>query len=822
MTITQRMSQDLADSGLVAADMNTRILCEKTMNACRLDSSAGYVIPYHNIEGEILDYYRVKVFDSKIKYRQVANSGNHVYFPLQLHEALEKTNYEYIIITEGEKKATAACKFGYPTICFGGVDSWRNKLIQLPESTELMNNGKGGMIAKLPTNASHLVNMTYGPIAAGFNDLVSLCHEHQLIVYIMYDRDTDSTETGLKFEVQRAATDLAFELASHRIPLDKIKQLKFPSIGYLHAKFGYEGDKCGIDDFLVQCGKAAFTKVINNGGEATFPYHFNAADRVKDILSLPKITRDLHSKLSMTMITYMDAFGQRMFCTDTGKIYYFNKRKSVLMHVPFGDSTDITIGKFGRYLYKEFGVSWAADSKMTGHFMSAYTGEDPYIGVKPKRVFGRKSATEDLVRLQISDSQYVQVDGSGTLNVFDNGHENVLFEEGFVEPLNTQKLLEYFEHYKKEPPKSMWKEVFEQVRLKEDSGMSVLLHVLLYYITPFLRGWRGIQLPVEIITGEAGSGKSTLCELRQMIIMGMPLLRAVPKDIKAWDTAATNSGGLHVLDNTAFADKVFKQQLSDELCRIVTDPDPHVEMRQLYTTNKIFKTSIQSTFAFTAITNPFTASDLLQRSTILELDKFSTLEQGSTRINYDGTWKERQLSRFGGREAWLAHHLHVLDKFFALAQEKWSHAYKSKCRLIHLEQTLKLIGEVLYIDTTGLSEYMTDMYAETVIKADWTLEGLVTFANEYTAVLQDVDAKRNAWLAQYGMHEDKRVVDGIFPLTLISNWATMHDSYNECVFLTNTRRLGRYISTHKTSVLAAAHMCEGPKINGNKRFKIVS
>ena len=134
---------DLGSSGLHPRDIAARTAEASELAAVSVSSIAiGYVIPYYNIQGKPLPFYRVKLLDHVPKYKQPKKSSAHIYFPPNFQQTLAKhikTNPEkpYVIITEGEKKSAAACKMGFPAVGLGGVDSWRTRSFVLPINVEL-------------------------------------------------------------------------------------------------------------------------------------------------------------------------------------------------------------------------------------------------------------------------------------------------------------------------------------------------------------------------------------------------------------------------------------------------------------------------------------------------------------------------------------------------------------------------------------------------------------------------------------------------------------------------------------------------------------
>ena len=100
----------------------------------------GFVIPYHDIHAEPTGFFRyrylvdVRSRGKLVRYTQPPGSPVRAYYPPMVDwAAIAQHREEDILITEGELKAAAACKLGYPTVGLGGVWSWRQgpKLIHL-------------------------------------------------------------------------------------------------------------------------------------------------------------------------------------------------------------------------------------------------------------------------------------------------------------------------------------------------------------------------------------------------------------------------------------------------------------------------------------------------------------------------------------------------------------------------------------------------------------------------------------------------------------------------------------------------------------------
>lgn len=795
------MIADLAKSGLTFEDVFTRVLDGPERNMLELGQNAlGYIIPYYNLFGKQLPYYRAKVFNSEPKYRQVKNTPNHVYFPPTFWKVFQKVKGTMVILTEGEKKAALMCKLGIPAVAFGGVDSWSNRTILLPKQTELSSYSynRNIMAAKLPNANVEEANLS--PLAIGFNDLMDVCLKHKTTFYIVFDTDSHN---GLSAPVQRAAAKLGYELRFKGFQIGQIRQLILPYVEHDDL------EKIGLDDFLMHeedGGIKEFMTLLEkcSKSKSAFPRHPNIREHLNKQLQRPKLDRKQMQNLSLSLVTEMDARGKRMYSTSQSQLYYFDGNSKILMKVNINgnDPAGQQETPFGRLLYRDYGISPAADQRLFQWIGSQFAAEDPIEDVEPHRIICQPRSGEDILRYQINDGAYIKVTGDTKFpfQIVPNGTDTVLFESGLVKDIDTDQLKVELGKRLREPLTMWWGEVLKGVRLKEQ-GMQATIVSLLYYISPWLNRWRGMQLPVELIVGEAGSGKSTLAEIRLNIIAGEAKLRNAPTDMKDWYASIANSGGLHVTDNVHLVDKNLKQRMSDELCRLVTDPNSRIEMRKYFTEADLRSIHVGAVFAFTAIQQPFLNADLLQRAVLLELDKsIADIKDGS--FTFDSFWKEAQLTKYGGRAAWVSHHMHVLHLFFKKVAEKWDPHYRSKHRLVNFEQSLVLMAEVFGIETEWIPDFLMNTANSTVGRSDWTLEGLIEWAHK---------ARKH----KLGPNKTWTAAD-------ISGWAEDEDDFSKNYTLTNTRALGKYMQTNKHNLIAIVGMEEVGKKDNRMHYKVLA
>ncbi len=798
--MSEAMIEDLRKSGLTVLDMQVRPLQSAERAATNAPHSVdGYVIPYFTLYGRNEPFYRVRLFDHLPKYKQTKDSPSYIYYPPGFLD-VAKTS-PYILITEGEKKAVLATKLGFPTVALAGVDAWRNRTISIPVDTELKQL-KTKVTGKLPSHTE--VEEDTSGLATGLQDLIDFLIRHKKTVILCYDSDLD---IGIKSSVQRAAANFAFDLRFRGIPFDKIRQIVLPPISTDGPPVPKGGDpKLGLDDYIMGAGSSRFKELVDGclKKRSAFPRHPAIRDFINKRLQKSNLSRREVQQLSIGILSDLDANGIRLRNTNEEQTYYFDFVTRKLFKTTFVERNGDGSGSpFGQFLYRRYGIS-SADKFLITWLAAQFTGEDPVEEVTPHRVTARLSTQEDAVYYQISDSQFVGVTKDG-LEMYDNGENGILFESEQVLPLDPARLLRAFADQNKTvgPLPNMWSDVLSRVRLRDQNGQRRVT-ALLYCMSPYLYRWRGMQLPVEMLIGESGSGKSTLCELRLNILTGDTRLRNSPTDLKDWHASIANTGGLHVTDNVQLVDRSLRQRLSDEICRLITEPHPHIEQRKYYTNSDLVRIPIRSVFAITAIQQPFQNADLLQRSIILDLDKSSSLEGGRAAIMYDSEWRANELKDGGGREGWIAHQLVVLHRFFKLVHEKWDPKYKAKHRLINFEQGLRLMAEVFGEEHDWIPAYLAGVVDKSLAESDWVFEGIKAYIDY--AIKYVEDPKR-------GMR--------LYTAMEICEWAKDQEEFKQCEMLQNTRRLGRYLQTHKALVASSLGLVDAGQRNNRQVYKIV-
>jgi hypothetical protein len=769
--ILDLLSEDISSrtaGELTARDLNARPLDTAERAMCNIAHSIqGYIIPYYDIFGRPKPHYRARLLGGgTLNFSQPKETPNHIYFPKKFLTTLNQNpTPKYVLVTIGELEATLCIKHGIPCIAFNEAGGWRNNPVK-SEKDEGQHDSES-------------------LVAVGFGDLIDLLLEKDLTCIIVYPTSVPVSFSSLSLrttlEHQRWAALLGYELRFKGIPFKRIKQLILP------IEDANQEDEVSLTDFLVGgLNKQENLRTLIDStlkSSRRFPLHPN----IREFLNLKLQTRALNRKdlqcIAMAILSDFDGRGRRLRNVSQESYFFDYKLKSLLkVEWPLGPQYD---APFTRFLYTEYGLS-QHDSRMLTWLGTQFASEEPVELVSPHRIlaFPELDQTDlpevfktDHVFFQTSDSQYVGLT-KDALRLFYNGANNILFQADQCEPLDTDLLFKEFEKQSKtDTLECWWAETLSQVRLR-DKDKQRIIGALLYYMSPWLLRWKDIQLPIELIIGEAGSGKSTLCELRLEILTGRPMLRNSPNELRDWYASITSSGGLHVTDNVKLEDKGLRQKISDELCRIVTEPNPYIEQRKLYTNTEQVRVPVRSTFAITSIVQPFQNADLLQRAFVLELDK-SVEQEAQGLVRYDSSWKDNQLNKRGGREAWLAHHLLVTQRLFNLAHTKWNPSYQAKQRLNNFEQTMMLLAEVFGIQNSWIPDFLVGQVERTSSEADWVLEGLLAFALQHN-------------IPQYRTKS--------FPVSTISEWCLTEQDLHDNPLLTNTRRLGRYMRAHKSQI----------------------
>lgn len=673
----------------------------------------GYVLPYHGLDRRPLNFYRVKVLSSlngakPPKYLQPKAYGNHLYVAPSLHEILPTWAADTTLplyITEGEKKALAGIQAGIPTLAVGGVYSWRTHIHTIDRGMLRVEDKPSSRVVHLDDRGEKAYRSEVAPELDGIE-------WSGRRVYLLFDSDASLNE-----EVQRAAFEFANYLddrgaVTRQISLD----------GRIEGNAGRT--KLGLDDLLV-LDPTFGERLLDEdwlAAEGFRPLPSDPHTWVAEQLGSGRTTRPTQERVAALAISWLDANGKRFMGAD-GTYYYFDESTRVLHDFhPGTNLASLRETSFGHLLVEQLGLDPADSStigRMIGHYPIGASIISPYrvAAIEPP-------GNDDSVYYQFSDADVMRVTPEG-LEVISNGDDDVLFYKGTVEPIDPETLSSACEEWKR-PKVPLWYKALSTLNIDPLGDLSaddtLRLLTTLYYMSPWLNRWRGLMLPLEIAVGEPGSGKTFTYNLRKGILTGRASLSGLPDDFRSWVASVGAAPAMWICDNLGNVKSDYWHRLNDELARLITDPDPSIELRQLYTTATTLRVPINSTFAITTIRNPFTAPDILQRSLLYNL---SAIPVGKR----DPDWYQ---DRMDARVFWLAEHLNFLQLFLAEASKAWKPNYKSGYRLVHFEQAALIMGRVLGWDLTKVVGQLAGVVSATVAKYDPVIEGLTTFVEEWS------------------------------------------------------------------------------------------
>jgi len=740
-TWTSLRESGLSESIVAQAGIKDQLTDADTRELfARRKITSGYLIPYADANGKVNGHNRIRVLkrvgsDGGPKYLQPGSSGNHLYIPPGLPKGWAKDPTTPLVITEGEKKTLAAAQVGLICVGVGGVNSWRNRTLKLPKEAQLQEGeGKGGIVVKLDDKVTHMIQEQVAP------ELLDIEFGNRPVT-IVFDSDTNDNP-----DVQDAAFELAVWLEDRGAEVGQFVLLPYD-----------DGRKCGLDDYLKDEGEEGANDLLDFD-LLTFPSPPNVKHWISEELDSARVGRPTQRRVARVALSSLDKWGKRY--KDSGGTYYFFDTETKILH-PFrmDNLQQLRSSTFGSLLTNDLGIH-TADTPTMSRLADLFATREPVATITPHRAVTTRG---DVLYYQLSDGRVARVSAE-SIEFVDNGTDEVLFVPEIVEPVDEDELAGIIAKYERKSP--LWLDAIKTVNLEPLPELTLdetqKLLATLFYLSPWLHRWRRLMTPLEVAVAEPNSGKTFLYNLRKGILTGRPDLEGLPDDFRGWVSAVSAAPALWACDNLGGVRSDFWHRLNDELARLITDPNPTVELRQLYTTASVYRVPIQAAFAVTTIKNPFTAPDILQRSLIYHLRAIPSGKR-------DANWYENQLR---DRTLWLAEHLLATQAFFKQVAEKWDDGYLSGFRLVNLEQSLLLMGEALGLDLRSAVAALPKMVSANVAEYDPIVEALVAFVDEW--------------------HKPEATIGNVI------EWVQMDQErrYVNIKSLDNTILLGRYISAH--------------------------
>jgi hypothetical protein len=738
---------------------------------------ASYRIPYRSVAGEELnDYRRVKLFPpvksssgKLIKYLQPSGVTPHVYLPPTLGDGVLSDSQNPLIVTEGEKKALKAVQEGFDCIALGGVDSWHIRTFKVPTAITKQE----GKITKIRTENPSDIAELMEHVAPELHDIVW----RGRTVHLIYDTDTGEDS---RTHILRAAFEFGLWLDGKGA---RVNYVALPSSGTA---------KVGLDDFLLGSGSDALTRLLEQ--PFRFPVPPNIKEWVSHKLSGGRISREIYLSVARGVIAALDEGGARF--VDKARRYYYFDRSTRHLHEFLWSANEIRqlrLTSMGTLLNKSYGLG-TSDTTAIGRLADRYAGTDPCPEIRPHRTV---CTVDDVLYFQLSNSRVAKVSADG-IQLTDNGVDDVLFlSSTSIVPVDEEELvsslsaLEQSTHVNgtitgaSQLPlplsaytRSPWAEALHDVKIDPMPGLdhpeTVQVLDVLFHLSPWLRRWRGLMLPVELCVAEPNSGKTFLYNLRRGILTGDASLDNPPNDIRDWYATVSAAPGLWICDNLGEIRKDIRDKLSDEMARLTTDPHPAVELRELFTTSTSVRIPIDAGFAGTAIWNPFSRADILQRSVVYSMREIPPGER-------DSSWYSRRLAR---RPQWLASHLLSIHRFFRVVSSSWNDHYLSGHRLVNYEQAVVCMSLALGYapdQTASMVRNLVTNTQEMIAESEPVFEALRAFVDE--------------WKRDHGELRDPKLQD-------IVAWANadLGQRFSKLRAFSNTVLLGRYMKMYQHQI----------------------
>lgn len=723
---------------------------------------------YKVLEVDNAPYHRIRILSTHTdvelpKYLQKKGTGTHIYFPPIMAVRRWWDTKTPLVITEGEKKAAAACQNGFLCCGIAGVDAWRSRRIK---------------IAPTAVEATSAENVT---ITLDEEDLYKVeSRVAQELLWVPFEErevylcfDTDSSKRT-QDTVQRTIFEFAIWLEEQGA---KVTQVKLPP-----KKDG----KNALDDYFLDASADSFKRLLKN---SQFPIRPNIKSWISKQLQSPKAKgRKVTNNVSRAILSSLDAKGKR-FKDPYGVYYFFDNTEDTLYSLPLETTQPLAVSApdFHHKLVRDYGVT-SVDRDVLTRLVEEFEAVDPIQEIP--QVHKQSYAAPDAFYYQLSNSKMARVTSSD-IEVMRNGTDGVLFEYGAksVELINPSHIGQNFG----------WMQTVRSTSLEALPGMTLndthLFAACLFYLSPWMRRWRGLMLPSELAISEAGSGKSSLYQLRSSIFAGRARLGHSPESMRDWYASLGESRGLWVCDNIGTK---IDARLSDEIARLITDPEPTIEMRQLYTTSRVERIPVDCVFAFTGIYNPFHKPDLLQRSIVL---RFHSIKQK------DGGWFQRHMAN-NGRAMWVTHQLLQIQKFLKHMEDEgitgWGISNSS--RLIGFEQAMRCMGASL-----GKEKEI----AKVLDRLSSTIQATITQSEPVLEALQKYSET---------MKTKKTTLPIDFTLQLFSDWCFQHSEFQDVKVVQNPRILSKYIDAHSADVKSSANIVKTTRdtLAGERIYSIVN
>jgi len=211
------------------------------------------------IEDQGVPFKRVRVLQADKdtpKYLSPVGSSSHIYLPMTLEQALQ--GKDYVVITEGEKKADIACIHGIPTIALAGVYMWSDPFTPKSEDSPHLNEHT----PLHPELVDVLTQLSIKKVLVVFDSDGALLDKNKIPKHELSTYQAFGKKFCKNTQVFRSAHTLSKAIATQlKIPTHvefcevKVKELQSHTIVPIHKAVKVETVvKNGLDDWILLDG----------------------------------------------------------------------------------------------------------------------------------------------------------------------------------------------------------------------------------------------------------------------------------------------------------------------------------------------------------------------------------------------------------------------------------------------------------------------------------------------------------------------------------------------------------------------------------------
>lgn len=491
------------------------------------------VFPYPGIQ----NYFRLKPDgailngEGKIaKYLQKTNSESrlYIYKPIRESFATHTSDSLPILITEGEKKTAKATLEFYVKeklflpIGISGVWNWRTrKLIKTSDGSQVYVPDVIDDIKSLPIN--------------------------NRIIYISFDSDIETNE-----QVQNAENELA------RYFIGK------GALRVCSVRIPPEENKLGLDDYIIKYGVEKFKDLILRSESSSFIKY-----SIKFLRKLPKLTAV--EKLDvMTALINKDQGASGSFYHDNNGSYHFNNRTRKVLQ--------LEEDKYQMEIADEYGLY-----RDSSEFKGVYTKLEEHALFKGKEIkirhFSHYNKNTGTINIYNNDGAFYEIPKklpSNKITIQKNGTNNIFFKHREFDVIHyIPESVGFFEQYILDVCNFQHTE-YTQLSPDQQRFLFTVWFYSLFF--PDLMPTK----PILVMTGDYGSGKSTIQRLVGKLLFGASFNVSTIQGERDFLTSIINKYYL-VYDNVDINEEWVRNAIAS------LSTGFKVEVRKLYSNMEMFQ-----------------------------------------------------------------------------------------------------------------------------------------------------------------------------------------------------------------------------------------